>query len=113
MRFVKNCTIGASHEERCGAIWGKARGSGSISQAQITQTGLNYTGRRLDATGLLYYHVRYYDPMLGRFVSADSVTPDPQNPQNFNRYSYAGNNPLRYNDPTGHWLESAIDIASF
>ena len=36
---------------------------------------LNEIGQRLDATGLLYYHARYYDPALGRFVSADSVVP--------------------------------------
>src|SRR4051794_34789574 len=41
----------------------------------ITQTTLNYTGQRLDGTGLLYYHARYYDPVLARFVSADSVVP--------------------------------------
>jgi RHS repeat-associated protein len=35
----------------------------------------NYTGQRHDETGLLYYNARYYDPALGRFVSADSVVP--------------------------------------
>jgi RHS repeat-associated protein len=49
--------------------WGKVRSGG------VGQTGLNYTGQRLDGTGLLYYHARYYDPGLGRFVSADSVVP--------------------------------------
>jgi RHS repeat-associated protein len=41
----------------------------------IAQTNLNYTGQRLDGTGLLYYHARYYDPNLARFVSVDSVAP--------------------------------------
>ena len=41
----------------------------------ITQTDINYTGQRLDGTGPLYYHARLYDPVLGRFVSADSVVP--------------------------------------
>ncbi|MBU1751451.1 MAG: RHS repeat-associated core domain-containing protein, partial [Chloroflexi bacterium] len=53
-------------------------------------------------TGLLYYGARYYDPLLGRFVSADTVVPGAGNPQAFNRYSYVLNNPLRYVDPTGH-----------
>ncbi len=36
---------------------------------------LNYTGQRLDGTGLLYYHARYYDPGLARFISPDSIVP--------------------------------------
>jgi RHS repeat-associated protein len=32
-----------------------------------------FTGQRLDATGLYYYNARYYDPMIGRFISADPV----------------------------------------
>jgi hypothetical protein len=48
------------------------------------------------------YQARYYDPRLGRFVSADTVVPEPGNPQSLNRYSYVNNSPLRFNDPTGH-----------
>lgn len=44
----------------------------------------------------------YYDSALGRFISPDSIVPDHRNPQLLNRYSYAGNNPIRYNDPDGH-----------
>jgi len=57
---------------------------------------------------LLYYHARYYDPTLARFVSADSVVPGQAdtagtaNPQELNRYSYVNNNPLKYTDPSGH-----------
>jgi hypothetical protein len=43
-----------------------------------------------------------YDPTLGLFVSADSLIPEPADPKQFNRYSYAANNPLRYTDPSGH-----------
>ncbi|MBK9944997.1 MAG: RHS repeat-associated core domain-containing protein [Kouleothrix sp.] len=48
---------------------------GSVRAGGITQTNLNYTGQRLDGTDLLYYHARMYDPVLARFVSADSVVP--------------------------------------
>ncbi len=41
----------------------------------VSQTSLNYTGQHLDGSGLLYYHARYYDPVLARFVSADSIVP--------------------------------------
>lgn len=39
---------------------------------------------------------------INRFVSADTIVPDPTNPQQYNRYSYTLNNALRYTDPTGH-----------
>jgi RHS repeat-associated protein len=61
-----------------------------------------FTGQRLDSTGLYYYGARYYDPNIGRFISADTIVPDPMNPQSLSRYSYCLNNPLKYIDPTGH-----------
>jgi len=51
---------------------------------------------------------REYDPSLGRWLSADTIVPDPANPQSFNRYAYVLNNPLRYTDPTGHFTEDEI-----
>jgi len=41
--------------------------------------------------------------MLGRFIQADTIVPNPSDPQDLNRYSYVSNNPLRYVDPSGHW----------
>ena len=61
-----------------------------------------FTGQRLDATGLYYYGARYYDATIGRFISPDTVIQSLANPQTLNRYSYCGNNPLKYTDPTGH-----------
>ena len=55
-----------------------------------------------DETGLYNYRARLYDPLLGRFISADSIVPEPGNLQAFNRYSYCVNNPLVYVDPSGH-----------
>lgn len=40
---------------------------------------------------------------MGRFISADVIVPDPTNPQQYNRYTYGLNNPLRFTDPTGHY----------
>ena len=37
-----------------------------------------------------------------RFISPDTIVPEPGNPQALNRYSYTLNNPLKYTDPTGH-----------
>jgi RHS repeat-associated protein len=52
--------------------------------------------------GLSYYNARWYDPQLGRFASADTIVPSASNPQSYNRFSYALNNPTRFTDPTGH-----------
>ena len=67
------------------------------------------TGQELDAEiGLYFYNARYYDPVLGRFTQADTIVPNPANPQTLNRYSYALNNPMRYTDPTGHLSEGDL-----
>lgn len=50
----------------------------------------------------MYYGSRYYEPGLGRFISTDTIVPDPSNPQALNKFSYAVNNPLNRTDPTGH-----------
>jgi RHS repeat-associated protein len=69
-----------------------------------------YTGQiDDDETGLYYYGARYYDPALGRFIQPDSEIPDSSDPQSINPYTYAGNNPLRFTDPTGHDGESFTD----
>ncbi|HOE19205.1 MAG TPA: RHS repeat-associated core domain-containing protein [Syntrophorhabdaceae bacterium] len=57
-----------------------------------------------DEAGLYNYKARLYDPLLGRFISADSIVPEPGNLQAYNRYSYCLNNPVVYTDPSGHWF---------
>jgi hypothetical protein len=49
------------------------------------------------------FKARAYSPLLGRFISADTLIPEPGNPQAFNRYSYSLSNPLNYTDPSGHF----------
>ncbi len=76
---------------------------GSTTNDTNTGTDYKYTGKELDTeTGLYYYGSRYYDPNLGRFVSADSLVPSWYDPQSLNRYSYVLDNPMRYTDSTGH-----------
>ncbi len=70
-----------------------------------------FTGQILDEdTGLYYYGARYYDPEVARFVQADPIVPSPGNPQTLNRYSYVNNNPLKYVDPSGHFLIAVIAL---
>jgi len=74
---------------------------GSRNSTGTLPTDKLFTGQRLDSTGLYYYGARYYDPAMGRFISADPLDGDLTNPQSQNKYSYVLNNPLRYVDPTG------------
>ena len=61
-----------------------------------------YTGHEhLDEFSLINMNGRVYDPLLGRFMSPDNYIQAPDYTQNFNRYSYAFNNPLIYTDPDG------------
>ena len=87
--------------------WGRLRNpdtheayaSGSIPTPIL---GRGYTGHRYIAgIGLIDMNARLYDPMLGRFLSPDPHIQSPDCPQNYNRYTYCLNNPLRYTDPTG------------
>ena len=65
--------------------------------------GPKYTGQHYDAeTGLYYYGARYYNPNIGRFLTADWVVPNPFSGQSFNRYSYVVNNPINITDPSGN-----------
>jgi RHS repeat-associated protein len=80
--------------------WGESRYTSGA-----TPTTFRFTGQRSEeaALGSLYfYNARWYSPAVGRFLSADTIVPEPGNPQAFNRYSYVTNNPLRYRDPSGH-----------
>ena len=54
---------------------------------------------------------RFYDPQLARFLSPDPYVQDCTNPQNFNRYAYCLNNPLKYTDPSGEFWHIVIGAA--
>ncbi len=61
-----------------------------------------YTGKFEEPDlGIQNFGARWYDPRIGRFLAIDPAGFDPQNPQSFNRYAYANNNPYRYVDPDG------------
>jgi len=74
----------------------------------VTRSGDIHTDRRFtdqrweSRLGLYDYGVRFYSPSLSRFVSADTIVPQPGNPMDFNRYTYVRSNPLLYKDPSGH-----------
>ncbi len=62
-----------------------------------------YTGHQeMPSLDLINMNARMYDPVLGRFISADSMVPDATNWDDYNRYMYVRGNPMRYTDPSGH-----------
>ena len=56
---------------------------------------------------------RMYDPQLGRFLSPDNFVQAPDDPQNYNRYSYCLNNPLKYTDPDGEFVVALVGAILF
>ncbi|MCB9431186.1 MAG: RHS repeat-associated core domain-containing protein [Ardenticatenaceae bacterium] len=84
--------------------WARYRPYGSYRTTPTqTLTDRDFTGQRENRElGLLYYQARYYLPGVGRFISADTIVPSPADPQQFNRYTYSLNSPVKYTDPSGH-----------
>jgi RHS repeat-associated protein len=80
--------------------------AGSPTATELTQMNEHsrkgFTGlEHLDSTGFIHMNGRVYDPVIGRFASADPFVQAPGDPQSLNRFSYVRNNPLRYVDPSG------------
>lgn len=87
--------------------FGKRRYSTGETDANGNLTGINtdrgYTEHEhVDELGLINMNARFYDPALGRFISADTLIPNTSGTQDYNRYAYVLNNPFAYSDPTGH-----------
>jgi RHS repeat-associated protein len=90
-----------------------------------------FTGKERDAeSNLDFFIARYYSSQFGRFLSPDEFTGGPvdafsasdplppsplpyadiTNPQSLNKYTYTWNNPLRYTDPDGHFIDTILDV---
>ena len=72
-----------------------------------------YTGHEhIVGCGLINANARIYDPFLGRFLSPDPLIQDPASTQNFNRYAYCLNNPLKYTDEDGESIMAAMLVGA-
>jgi RHS repeat-associated protein len=77
-------------------------------------TGYRFTGQRsVSSVQLTVMGARWYDAYINRFISPDTIIPQPGNPQSLNRFSYTLGNPLRYIDPSGHDPLDAAWLAEF
>ncbi len=82
---------------------------GGVSLHPVTYKG--FTGHEeidVDGINLIHMDGRIYDPVIGRFLSADPYVQDPANSQCLNRYSYCINNPLAFVDPSGFGFFSSL-----
>jgi RHS repeat-associated protein len=99
-------TLGAVIERLAYDPWGKRRNVNGLSDVTDSLTGLT-TDRgftmheHLDEMGVVHMNGRIYDPLIGRFMSADPFIQAPSMLQSYNRYSYVMNNPLNLTDPSG------------
>lgn len=102
---ITNAT-GIVQEKRMFDAWGgilKIQNGAGTNLVKLTFFDRGYTGHEhLQGVGLINMNARLYDPKLHRFLQPDNFIQDPNNTQNYNRYAYCINNPLKYTDITGN-----------
>ena len=97
--------------------WGNmVKKSGSKANDLGTYNPLRYRGYVYDReTGLYYLQSRYYNPTIGRFISADALLATDQGPLGYNLFAYCLNNPVNMTDYTGNlpeWANTCVKIFS-
>jgi RHS repeat-associated protein len=103
-----------------GSIRQETDGAGAVTDSRewtpfgvevgTAQKGLGYTGEWFGSSvGLLYLRARWLDVGTGRFTSPDPIIPSFQDPQSANRYVYAGDDPVRWTDPSG-WYHKDVHL---
>ncbi len=97
--------------------WGNRRAFGTSPGTEFATVTPSFTGHtNADLVGLVHMGGRAYDPVIGRFISADPFVQPPNSTQELNPYSYVLNNPVSAVDPTGlatfgsvQWFEAKLD----
>ncbi|WP_041364796.1 RHS repeat-associated core domain-containing protein [Methylomonas methanica] len=87
---MTNAAKAITATQRFDAFGSKIGGANTVPQ-------YGYTGREPDASGLIYYRARYYDPNQTRFTQRDPLG----HTDGINPYLYVHNNPINFNDPNG------------
>lgn len=105
-------SAGTLRQELSYDAWGRLRNPSThalypLGMEPWPVLGRGFTGHEhLPVVGIINMNARLYDSATGRFLSPDPYVQMPDFSQNFNRYSYCMNNPLRYVDKDGEifWL---------
>ena len=105
---------GAVVEKRLFDAWGSIikvqDGAGNVL-AGLTVLDRGYTGHEhLQSVGIIHMNGRLYDPNLHRFLQPDNYIQQPDNTQNYNKYAYVLNNPLKYTDPSGEEIVFGVAV---
>lgn len=101
-------------EKRLFDAWGtitKVQDGAGNNLIKLSVIDRGYTGHEhLQGVNLIHMNGRLYDPVVHRFLQPDNFIQDPYNTQNFNRYSYVLNNPLKFTDASGEfaWIPVII-----
>jgi RHS repeat-associated protein len=111
--------VGQVLERRSYDAWGRPRKNIDLeynlpnpfggSSSSFTMRGYTFH-EHLEMVGLINMNGRVFDPILGRVLSPDNYIQDATSSQNFNRYSYCLNNPLKYTDPDGNLILEAMFV---
>jgi RHS repeat-associated protein len=113
---ITNST-GTVVERRSFDAWGRSRNPDNWGYNNIpawTTLNRGHTGHEhLFGFDLINMNGRMYDPIIARMLAPDKYVPNAANSQDYNRYSYARNNPLRYTDPSGDFLRAAMFALTF
>ena len=87
----------------------------NVSSSPVSKNPFTYRGYYYDRDlGLYYLNSRYYDSNTGRFISPDDASYLGANGDinSYNLYAYCSNNPVMYQDPSGHSIIGAIVIGA-
>ena len=95
--------------------WGRRRNTTDFGYGNVSHTfDRGYTlHEHYDDFDLINMNGRMYDPVMSGFLSVDQYVQSPGNSQNFNRYAYCLNNPLRYVDPSGELIWESVLVGAF
>ncbi len=94
--------------------WGKQRNLDGTADTACALPAADFSNRgftgheEMPDLCLINMNARIYDPTIGRFLTPDDVIQDEYDGQSYNRYTYVDNNPLSYDDPTGHMVFTLV-----